>query len=618
MIYLLKFFTDPYPNELLYSTLARYHFYSGNIDFRDTLEEIFKRRDIVTSIVGVCNLEGLIEQLNFKYKLEEIVNDYTLYPFYGAFLLSDTQDKLLRDILGDGKGVYARIGLSAGGICKKECFYYCQECVKIDVEIYGEPYFHREHQLQGINYCAHHAIKLMPYKIEKKDRSRIEYIRLDIDELTLEKPNLNIEGNSINIYEDVEVRLAKMALNLLKLPFKSISYESVHRQYKSLLAERDLITSSGRVRQGELYEEFSKFYGEEFLEKLESKIDPDDEYNWLKVLTRNDKRSVHPLRHLLFINFFGSEIQNLLLESEGYLPFGKGPWPCLNPTVNHYKDKVIKDIIVTRGDRSGMPLGTFSCECGFVYTRLGPDKNEIDKYRKSSVKSFGEIWINEVKHLFNQGSSIHSIARKFEVDWKTVHKYIHLKPEDVNDEGELDYLDKYKSILLQVMENESHLSRNDIRNKYSKEYYYLFKYDKEWLMENLPPRRSTKYVNNRVDWEKRDAEYLLSIKKEYKSLLETDYNQRITISVLGKRLGILSILEKKLDKLPLTKAYLEGTIESVQEFQIRKCKKAIQQMIIDNEEITIGKLRKMVKMRDRHYSLIEGEILNYLSELNLE
>ena len=39
---MLPFFTNPYPDELMYSAIARYHFYSGNIDFKDTLEEYFK------------------------------------------------------------------------------------------------------------------------------------------------------------------------------------------------------------------------------------------------------------------------------------------------------------------------------------------------------------------------------------------------------------------------------------------------------------------------------------------------------------------------------------------------------------------------------------------------
>lgn len=46
--------------------------------------------------------------------------------------------------------------------------------------------------------------------------------------------------------------------------------------------------------------------------------------------------------------------------------------------------------------------------------------------------------------------------------------------------------------------------------------------------------------------------------------------ERITISKIGKKIGRLSLLEKHLDKLPLTKDYLQKHIESVEDFQKKK------------------------------------------------
>lgn len=54
-------------------------------------------------------------------------------------------------MLHDGQALYTRLGIVAGGICRKDGLYYCAECVKADNTKYGEPYVHREHQLQGIN-----------------------------------------------------------------------------------------------------------------------------------------------------------------------------------------------------------------------------------------------------------------------------------------------------------------------------------------------------------------------------------------------------------------------------------------------------------------------------------
>ncbi len=79
----------------------------------------------------------------------------------------------------DGKGLYTKIGMVAGGICKKEGIYYCPICSKQDLEAYGEVYIHREHQLQGVFVCPHNEAKLKKYDIDKTITSRVVFIRLD-------------------------------------------------------------------------------------------------------------------------------------------------------------------------------------------------------------------------------------------------------------------------------------------------------------------------------------------------------------------------------------------------------------------------------------------------------
>ena len=47
---------------------------------------------------------------------------------------------------------------------------------------------------------------------------------------------------------------------------------------------------------------------------MQSGIDFNNEYNWLKVITRKSKRSTHPLRHLLLIGFLSSDIEGFFFE----------------------------------------------------------------------------------------------------------------------------------------------------------------------------------------------------------------------------------------------------------------------------------------------------------------
>lgn len=271
---MLPFFTNPYPNELIYSAIARYHFYSGNIDRKDTLEELFDNRSVIPSVGIGSYFSVLAEKLGAHYSVESLLTNHTIYPYYASFLSKQRQQEILNDVKDDGKALYTRLGMVAGRICIKNGIYYCAICAKSDTEQYGEPYIHREHQLQGIDYCPHHEVLLREYSVTKD--SRIEYIRFELRYMNLS------DIYEIDAHKEVSVYLAKQAYKLLHLPLHSLSREDINSKYKALLREHNLITASNRVRQHELNQAFKVTFSRVFLKYHESELNEEDEYNWLK------------------------------------------------------------------------------------------------------------------------------------------------------------------------------------------------------------------------------------------------------------------------------------------------------------------------------------------------
>lgn len=53
--------------------------------------------------------------------------------------------------------------------------------------------------------------------------------------------------------------------------------------------------------------------------------------------------------------------------TNNYNPFVCGPWTCLNIACSNYKKDVIEDVVVTDDYKTRVPVGTFRCNCGFVY-----------------------------------------------------------------------------------------------------------------------------------------------------------------------------------------------------------------------------------------------------------
>ena len=68
---------------------------------------------------------------------------------------------------------------------------------------------------------------------------------------------------------------------------------------------------------------------------------------------------------------------------------------------------------------------------------------------------------------------------------------------------------------------------------------------------------------------------------------------RITVGKIGTTIGCKALLEKHLDKLPQTKAYLESVTETVEDFQIRRIKWAIRELDLRGEEIKYWKVLRL-------------------------
>jgi len=608
---MLPFFTEPYPDELIYSAIARYHFYSGNIDYKDTLEEVFQSRSVIPSLEIGSHFDALAQQIGNHYSVESLLAKHTIYPYYAPFLSKQRQQEIIQDVQGDGKGLYTRLGMIAGGICKKDGLYYCPQCAKIDIDRYGEPYIHREHQLQGIDLCAHHYLQLKKYPDDFTKQSRIKFIRFEEQRMGFSV----IQEVEYPEQFDNQSKLATMAYQLLNIDIEAFSRGEIFKRYRMLLRDKNLITTSNQVRQNELFDAFQAKFPKRFLEKYDSGLIKDNEYNWLKVLTRNENRHVHPLRHLFFLYFLGKDIEELLRVSEDVGPFGKGPWPCLNKAADHYKQLVIENVTITRDYKSNAPIGSYKCSCGFIYARKGPDKSKEDNYLVGRVKTFGDTWMAKLRVLASKKYlSIRAMAEMLGVDSKTVKKYLSMDGRKEKFEGKVNptMVQHYQQQLLVGIRQYPNNSRTQIRQRLQKEYTYLYRHDKKWLFNNLPINRTKRKPKATVDWEVRDHEYCSKIKRLYKELIMLDKSVRITISIIGKRLGILSNLEKHLDKLPQTKKLLNEMTETIQQFQIRRCCKIIDLMLQEEDPVILWKVQRMGAVKKHHFHEIKPHLEAYI------
>ena len=569
----LLFFNTPYPEELMYSICSRFHKRSGNIHEKSTIEDLFSSRSITASAFLPSGINALIANMPpfADYTAEQFIFDHTLYLFYTAFLPQKQAEQVYKSMLSnDGKDIYVRSGMNASGIPQVKFFRFCKQCFESDMEEYGEPYFHRHHQVSGIECCLEHYTPLYNSSVLTSGGGKHRF-EFPTTENCVANENTNVL-NSIPkaVTEKYIVHLKELASSILTLLNKRFVNKELHwfgEKYTNALITKGLAYYSGRVKQDQWRDFFLQKYEHDVLSLFHSSLN--GEGDWLSMIVQKHRKSFHPIRHLLVMSALGMSVEELFNE-EITSPFIAPPWACLNPVCDFYKHDVINSMDLSLSDNTKNPIGTFTCpHCKFTYTRRGPDKSEEDRYRKTRVKSYGPVWEAKLIEQSQLGISLRELSRRMGADPNTIKRFL------TNDGNKKIAVSKaelsvdQKKWLGMIKENPN-MSVKQLRMSNKALYMRLYRANREWLRKNSP------IINlpsnkERIDWGKRDNEILDEVVYAINKLLNKDQKPiRITLSKVGSLIGRKALLEKKLYKLPKTRLYLEKHLETVSDFQIRR------------------------------------------------
>ena len=177
---MLSFFPTPYPDELWYSVIARYHTHSGALSWQTTMEALFgNARDAdVGSFFPNGSIHKILEQLppGFLFA-QEVALQHTLLPFLMRFQPADRKTAILEAFLS-GEDMRPRY-LRATRDIKPRSLRYCPICLQEDTQTYGEPYWHREHQIGLMPLCPRHRCRLLDKPIPNTRPLGAQYLPLD-------------------------------------------------------------------------------------------------------------------------------------------------------------------------------------------------------------------------------------------------------------------------------------------------------------------------------------------------------------------------------------------------------------------------------------------------------
>lgn len=171
----IGYFPTIYEDELIYSVLARFYAHSGYLSYVLCAEDIYmyktKRPD--TEFVNKIKPE-IVEIIGKQMAWEDVIRKHTMYPYYSRFLEKEKKDKAKQALTDMGNPDDNSIRnasfnkLLSLPVNKNAYLKYCPYCSAEDRKIYGETYWHRRHQIRGLDFCYKHGCKLSESSIAIK------------------------------------------------------------------------------------------------------------------------------------------------------------------------------------------------------------------------------------------------------------------------------------------------------------------------------------------------------------------------------------------------------------------------------------------------------------------
>lgn len=611
---MIGFFPRLYPDELMYSWLARYHMYALNSGPKQTMTDLYGYSNQLAVPDLPTNLEELSRRVEhfFMKKADDWIVEHTFFRFYTAFALPEVRDRVQRTMRSDARdgSLHMLTGIMASNFKEKAFFHYCALCAEEDIQSYGEMYWHLHHQLPGVLVCTKHQISLSRSLAPFRPDNRHHYVAASRESCPVMAPIISYDAKTMGHLFGI----AQEAEQLIRQDF-TFDRESLRQTYLVLLQKRGLARGKSHVYQRELAEQFRAFYGEECLILLQSEIPLEGENSWLRAITRKHRRAFHPIRHLLLMRFLGESLDSITSQIHTpFHPFGEGPYPCLNQAAEHYRESVVYDLKITRCTDTGKPVGTFTCECGFQYSRRGPDLSEMDRFRIGRVKAFGSVWQRRLEELVHvEKLSYRAAARLLGVDAHTVIKYS--KQSIPSDSIELD-LSEEPSGLLEIKQKQW----NDLRTRYPDAgttqlrqertalYSWLYRNCHEWLIENSPAPKVSHQAKARVDWGARDIRLAKQVYKAAQQLRQETPPVRLTLHRIAGIVRNRALIEQHLDKLPETKKALATLSESRDAFHVRRIQWAVREIQAAGLDLVEWLIVRVASIRLPVSPIVEWEI----------
>ncbi|MDR3563922.1 MAG: TnsD family Tn7-like transposition protein [Negativicutes bacterium] len=584
---MLQYFPSLYDNELLLSAIRRGYDHASKRKPQNVSDHLyFAAIDLPTRLQRIMDET----KLGSVYNASEIIRKHTLFPLVTAFAGEQLRREIEKGMIGETaiEQLRAKLGLRKSLLQPLIHPHVCLKCDQEDLKNLGETYWYRAHNVPGVMVCYKHGELLYKYGADRP----IAVIKND-----------KVVEHSMQFALDVHTMLNTSAC---------FDPETTKRWFLEKMIAQGYATSSRRLKRKEITIAIHDFYGIDFLQSLDCVIENQDSAWPFRLVQQTC--AAHPIKYMLAIRFLYGSIQAFLDDPVfEYTPFGSGPWPCLNVAGDHHLQEVVKECKIKTRPDSDIVSGIFTCECGFIYQRTGPDIQISDRHRYDYLVRHGQVWEERLRHLRQEHKmSIRKIADELKCG-KTVAELALKKIYERQSSRHNHMLDERKKLIVEIMRRNPEYGRRDLFQ--TKEYKWLKKYVREWLYSEVPAKPRNSGRKKTKDLKAEDGIILQRAKVIAEGLFNAFPFQRIF------RSGVRELLSK--DKVftgwfhpsnyPKSAEFLTAIAESNFSYQARQILWAVDQLESNGQDVCSGNIIKVLGRKPKYL----GKILNLKAYLRV-
>jgi hypothetical protein len=293
----------PFPDELLHSILARYYWIVRAPSFARIARRLFGTHRGIMHIDFPKRLGLFHSQLPIAdcHDPLDVVHNHTMLPLYSHFLAPE-RVTILQNALVDAKayGTKLRSGSLSHKMPPARYLRYCPRCAEEERLRSGEAYWHRLHQVAGVQVCPFHRVFLQE-SIVPRSFAHVSEQFVAAEDIIQPMHLRQIDEN--NPDHLVLLRLATNSAWLLLNPSRGNDADSLTSRYTHYLVKAGYCGSKSQIRRSKIKSAIERRYSASLLNTLHCNLSYSTSSTWLGTVVKSQRHVTDPMRHLLLMDF---------------------------------------------------------------------------------------------------------------------------------------------------------------------------------------------------------------------------------------------------------------------------------------------------------------------------